>query len=178
MDAAYHIMKQTLLQTNAPHLNVAVTGHCDLGGPATVAFVQSAFAQLLALCQCECPAGLTALSGLGAGADTLFAEAALAQGIALDVCIAASDIIENFAPGPERDQHLQLRARSRRVVALPFSQRSNGAYMAMGYWLADTCNLLIAAWNGRPAAALGGTGDVVAYALSSGRPVIHLHTLD
>jgi hypothetical protein len=114
---------------------------------------------------------------LAEGADVLFAESALANGIALESCLACADVIENFAPGVQRDQHLALRARSRHIHRLPFTERSNAAYMALGRWLVDSCDLLVAAWNGLPAVAEGGTGDVVAYARSRGRPVIHIHTL-
>ncbi len=35
-------------------------------------------------------------------------------------------------------------------------------------------DLMVAVWNGRPAAGLGGTADIVKYALNSGKPVLHL----
>ena len=156
---------------------VAVTGHCRLGDSATMEFVAAAFDRLLMQLQHDHPADLVALSGLAEGADTLFAEAALARGIALEVCLACTDVIENFTPGAARDQHLMLRERSRRIHTLPFTERSNAAYMALGHWLVDTSDLLIAAWNGLPALAEGGTGDVVAYARQQGRPLIHIHTV-
>jgi hypothetical protein len=108
----------------------------------------------------------------------VFAEAALALGLPLEGALAADDLIENFAPGVERERYLGLLERCARVHCLPFPTRSNGAYMALGYLVVDSCDLLLAAWNGRPAAALGGTGDVVAYARAVGRPVVHLHTLE
>lgn len=156
---------------------VAVTGHWSLGDAATIAFVTQAFAALLAQLLREHQEGLVALSGLALGADTLFAEAALAQGIPLEACIANSAVIEKYAPGPERDQHFRLRARSRSVHELPFTERSAESYLALGRWLVDNSDLLIAAWNGEDPAKPGGTGDVVAMALAAGRPVLHVHTI-
>lgn len=178
MNTTHRTTSAAQLQPASRPFVIAVTGHCELGSPATLGFVQNAFDQLLAQLQADHQENLVVLSGLAAGADTLFAEAALALGITLDVCLSASDIIENFTPGPEREQFLHLCKQSRSVIGLPFATRSNGAYMALGYWLVDTCDLLIAAWNGHSAAALGGTGDVVAYARAQGRPVIHIHTLE
>lgn len=155
---------------------VAVTGHWSLGDAATVAFVTQAFAALLAQLLRDHPEGVVALSGLALGADTLFAEAALAQGIPLEACIANSAVIEKYQPGPERDQHFRLRARSRLVHELPFTERSAESYVALGRWLVDNSDLLIAAWNGEAPAKPGGTGDVVAMALAVGRPVLHIHT--
>lgn len=157
---------------------VAVTGHQNLGSAETIAFVTQNFGVQLAHLRDSHPEGIVALSGLAAGADTLFAEIALRGGLALEVCLAAPDIVENFPPGPERERFLTLCALSRRVHRLNYPERSTSAYMGLGRWLVDSCDVLIAAWNGLPAAGEGGTGDVVAYARAVGRPVIHVHTLE
>jgi hypothetical protein len=155
---------------------IAVTGHRNLGDSDTVQFVAHAFQLLLAQAQQAHPAGVVALFGVAAGADMLFAEAALALGIPLDAVIAYEGFIADFPPGPLREQYLHLLAHCRNVSTLPFRQRSDAAYMAVGCRLADNCDLMLAAWNGQPAAGHGGTGDVVAYARYIGRPVIHIDT--
>lgn len=157
---------------------VAVTGHCRLGDDSATRFAEYALRALLARIQRASPGGVVALSGLAAGTDTIFAETALAYGIPLEACLACADIAENFAPGRERERFYHLLARSRRVHRLPFVERSNTAYMALGRWLVDSSDLLIAVWNGLPAVAPGGTGDVVAYARQQGRPVVHVHTVE
>lgn len=119
-----------------------------------------------------------ALSGLAAGSDTIFAETALAYDIPLEACLACAEIAENFTSGPERERFYNLLACSRRVHRLPFMERSNAAYMALGRWLVDSSDLLIAVWNGLPAVAPGGTGDVVAYARQRGRTVIHVNPVE
>lgn len=170
------IPQPTAPTPRTPPYRIAVTGHWSLGDAATVAFVTQAFAALLAQLLREHPEGLVALSGLALGADTLFAEAALALGIPLEACIANSAAIEKYAPGPERDQHFRLRVRSRHVLELPFAERSAESYLALGRWLVDNSDLLLAAWNGEAPAKLGGTGDVVAMARAAGKPVLHIHT--
>lgn len=157
---------------------VAVTGHCHLGDSAAVRFTVHTLHAMLEQLQRAYPQGIVALSGLATGADTIFAEAALACGIPLEACLACADITANFAPGLERERFESLLARSRRVHRLPFVECSNEAYMALGRWLVDSSDLLIAVWNGLPAVALGGTGDVVAYALQQGRAVLHVHTVE
>jgi hypothetical protein len=52
---------------------------------------------------------------------------------------------------------------------------SEDAYLAAGKHIVDRAGLLVALWNGKPAAGKGGTGDIVAYARSQGRPVVHVH---
>jgi hypothetical protein len=154
-----------------------VTGHSNLRNPETARFVSESFHTILvALSNLHGPR-LVALSGLAVGADTLFAEAARQHGIPLECCLASDDILESFAPGPDRDRYLDLRRYSSRVHQLPFAERSNTAYMALGRWLVDSCDVLVAAWSGLPAAAEGGTGDVAAYARAVGRRGVHIHTL-
>ena len=41
--------------------------------------------------------------------------------------------------------------------------------------MVDHSELLIAVWDGKPAAGLGGTGDVVSYARQSGK---HVYQID
>lgn len=155
---------------------VAVTGHQRLGEEPTQLFVARAFAILLRRLHERYGARLVVLSGLADGADSLFAETALIQGIPLVAVLAAAGIHENFVIGPQRERFLKLCQRSQAIYQLGYPAPSEEAYMALGRWLVDTCDMLIAAWNGLPAAGLGGTGDVVAYALQQQTPVLHLHT--
>jgi hypothetical protein len=154
---------------------VAVTGHCALDARAR-RIAQRVVPVVLARLRRIHGDGLVALSGLAEGADTIFAEAALTLGLPLEACLASADIAENFAPGPQRERFARLVACSRTVHQLSFAERSNAAYMALGHWLVDSSDLLIAVWNGLPAAGLGGTGDVVDYARLRGHPTLHIHT--
>ena len=43
--------------------------------------------------------------------------------------------------------------------------------MAAGKSIVDSCEMLIAIWDGKPARGLGGTGDVVRYARKTGKAV-------
>lgn len=179
-DTAMHFL-ETQLHRLVPALErplkVAVTGHWSLGDTATVVFVTQAFVALLTRLKYAYPHGVVVLSGLALGADTIFAEAALALELPLDTCIANTAVLEKYAPGLECEQHLRLRACSRSLLELPFAERSAASYLALGRWLVDSCDLLIAAWNGEAPAKPGGTGDVVAMALATGRPVIHVDTV-
>jgi hypothetical protein len=159
-------------------LRIAVTGHWSLGDAATVAFVRQAIESLLRQFQSDNPQGVVALSGLALGADTIFAEEALALGIPLDSCIANQAVLEKYAIGYERDHHLELRMRSRRLVELPFGERSAESYLALGHWLVDSCDVLVAVWNGEAPAKPGGTGDVVTMAQQAGRQIIHIHPVE
>jgi len=119
---------------------------------------------------------LRAVSSLAAGADQLFAAAALRHGIPLDVVLPFARFADDFPGGTERDAYQRLLSAAASTTCLPWDERSNGAYLAGGLWLVDHCDLLIAVWNGQKAAGVGGTGDVVDYCCDADKPCVHMQT--
>jgi hypothetical protein len=64
---------------------------------------------------------------------------------------------------------------SRQVVELDGKRAAEAAaYLQVGRFVIDHSDLLIAIWDGRPPAGQGGTGQIVAEAVSAGIPVIHI----
>jgi hypothetical protein len=52
----------------------------------------------------------------------------------------------------------------------------NAAYQMGGRKVVNRCDVLIAIWDGQPADAAGGTGDIVPYAILQGRPVLWINS--
>jgi hypothetical protein len=48
------------------------------------------------------------------------------------------------------------------------------AYAAVGRYVVDHCDVLIAVWDGKPSASRGGTAEIVRYALQQDRPVLRV----
>ncbi|MFE4454750.1 hypothetical protein [Streptomyces sp. NPDC056796] len=113
---------------------------------------------------------LEALSSLAVGADQLFADLALAHGAELTVVIPSGDYEAGFDEA-ELARYRTLKARAAREVRMDFPHSTDEAYYAAGAYIADHCDRLLAVWDGLPARGLGGTGDIVTYARSLGRPV-------
>ncbi|MFF2008667.1 hypothetical protein ACFVWY_06270 [Streptomyces sp. NPDC058195] len=114
---------------------------------------------------------LEALSSLAVGADQLFADLALARGADLTVVIPSGDYESCFADAVELARYRALKDRAVREVRLDYPHSTDEAYYAAGAYIADHCDRLLAVWDGQPARGLGGTGDIVTYARSLGRPV-------
>ncbi|MFB6506221.1 MULTISPECIES: hypothetical protein [unclassified Streptomyces] len=114
---------------------------------------------------------LEAFSSLAVGADQLFADIALARGAELTVVIPSGDYESSFADADELARYRALKDRAVREVRLDYPHSTDEAYYAAGAYIADHCDRLLAVWDGRPARGLGGTGDIVTYARSLGRPV-------
>lgn len=147
-------------------LAVAVTGHQDLGPARTWV---SAF--LLAAVQ-DYPT-IQGLSSLARGADQLFADAVLRTGQPLVVVIPCAGYKGTFESADARDEYARLLAAASERVTLPFPAPSEEAFWAAGRRLVDEADVVIAVWDGEPAGGLGGTADVVDYARSKGRGVLH-----
>jgi hypothetical protein len=114
--------------------------------------------------------GLVGITSLADGADQLFATAVLAMGGSLEVVLPTPRYQDLLPPG-DLPAFERLLARASAVDHLDFVEATSEAHMAAGQLLVDRSELVIAVWDGEPARGLGGTGDIVAYARSSGVPV-------
>ncbi len=122
-------------------------------------------------------ADLRLVSALAEGADRLCAEAALKAGFALDVPLPFDRVTycTDFVDAASCDAFNLLLDQASTVLELPGDRSAaETAYSLAGGAILAVADVLIAVWNGEAAAGRGGTGDVVATALSQGKPVIHV----
>lgn len=128
---------------------------------------------------------LVALSSLAAGSDLLLAGAAVGAGATLHVALPFSpeEFARDFA-GKEADlrRHEELRGKAERLFVHDGRRGDDGkpidkamrnrAYQENGRTLVRHCDLLVAIWNGREAAGVGGTAEQVEQAVRLGIPVV------
>ena len=166
-------------------LRIGITGHRDLAEPAAV---KDGVRRLLGKIRAglkptaEIPLTWTVVSPLATGADQVVAEEILALNDArLEVVtpFALDEYRHDFGTGESLASFERLLARAGIVHELQGERANqNDAYLRVGKQVVDTCELMIAVWNGKPAEDTGGTGDIVEYAVSRGRKVIWLSTTD
>lgn len=143
---------------------VGITGHQGLPTQA-VALLEERLPVILR----DLPASAV-VGSLAQGADQTCAAIAVNLGVPLRVIIPSNSYDTTFdAKGLKRYRDLLQRAVS--IVTLPYDAPSEEAFFAAGRQVVDEADVLIAVWDGRPAAGLGGTGDVVSYARSRGTRV-------
>lgn len=152
-------------------MRIGITGHQRLSDPSGWDWVKS---EMLALVKAS-PRPLIALSSLAAGADQMFAEIVLQDGGTLEAVIPFEDYEKTFADDVDKASYRGLLESSARVEVLPRTDSDEEAYLRAGTRVVDLCELLVAVWDGKPAAGLGGTGDVVEYALQIQRNLVHLN---
>ncbi|MCX4722165.1 hypothetical protein OG818_41485 [Streptomyces virginiae] len=114
---------------------------------------------------------LEAFSSLADGADQLFATIALEHGADLTVVIPSVDYEEAFEEPEALARYRSLKNRAAQEVRMDFARSTDEAYYAAGTYIADSCDRLVAVWDGQPARGHGGTAEIVAYARTLGKPV-------
>lgn len=117
---------------------------------------------------------VSALSALAEGADTIFAQSALALNLHLDIVRPFIRYHEDFASQSARRRYFRLRDSARHETSLPYETRCEEAYEEAMGWVVDQSDLLVAVWDGR----VGVTGRAVGRAVRRHRPWLHVDTLN
>lgn len=116
-------------------------------------------------------------TSLAAGADQLFAETLVRFGIPFVAVVPCTAYDATFSES-DHGVYRRLLAKAAPVEVLPFPEPSEDAFLAAGKRVVDASDALLAVWDGEDARGRGGTGDIVAYALALGRPVLHMNPVD
>ncbi|MBS1070056.1 hypothetical protein [Gluconobacter cerinus] len=116
-----------------------------------------------------------AFSSLAAGSDQVFAEQALALGIPVTAIIPLPDYERCFEE--KLDDYRSLLARCDQIV-LDGAGTDQEAFLEAGREVVDRVDVLFAIWDGKVAQGLGGTADVVDYALGRGRAIVHIDPIE
>lgn len=152
-------------------MRICITGHRDLLNPDRVRKeIRSALKSFK-----EKYHHIICISVIASGADTLFAEEALAQNIPLEILLpfAAEAYKKDFAGEELKKLESFLESYDYRAacdIPVTAEERKN-AYLYTGKKMADESDIVMAVWDGKPAVGVGGTGDIVAYARSKGKMV-------
>jgi hypothetical protein len=123
----------------------------------------------------RCFADRIALSSLAEGSDRYFAEAALRLGYRLGVILPfkSADYEATFSEQGALPEYRRLLAAAGRIQELPGTLGdTKSAYEAVGRATVDAADILVAVWDGKPAAGRGGTSEIIDYALSRGKMVV------
>jgi hypothetical protein len=114
-------------------------------------------------------------SSLAEGSDQVFAEVVLAAGKELLAIVPFDGYETRFASERARHGYLGLLKRAARVEVLPSAETDETGYLNAGKRIVEISDVLFAVWDGQPAAGVGGTADVVRYALLRGLRIVHLN---
>lgn len=171
-----------------PKINIGVTGHrLDRLGAAGAARVRPLLDAVFAMIEQANGAhdrpGITLITSLADGTDSLAADCAVARGWAVDAVLPfVRDLYAgDFSDGEPRESYFRLVDACRKVMELAGSQTGdherNMAYERAGRVLLMQCDVLIAVWDGGPVRGRGGAAQIVSEAVQLGIPVVHIDPL-
>jgi hypothetical protein len=149
---------------------VGITGHRSLPDESMWAWVAREIDVVLS----DANGSLVGVTGLAAGADSVFADVVLARDGALHVVLAFAGFEESLASGAERSRFRELFAKASEVETLAVAGTPEDAYLAEGRRVVALSQLLVAVWDGEPARGVGGTAEVVEEAMRTSTPVAHV----
>lgn len=147
-------------------MRVGITGHQRLKGPSGWDKVRQEIDEALA--RLEGP--LVGITCLAVGADQVFADVVLRRGGSVEAIIPFEGYEQKFEDGPLKEAYRQLLGQATRVEVLGRHTSDEEAYFEAGKRVVDLSEVVLAVWDGRPAAGLGGTADVVKYANTVKKP--------
>ena len=146
---------------------IAVTGHMNLT-PDSSPLIRDAIVELFRDVEGR---ELVGISCIARGADTIFAQAVLDVGGALEVVLPSANYREAKVKPDHARQFDQLLARATKIHTAPFAEANRDAYEAANELLLGSCDVLYAVWDGQTGVDKGSTGSVVKLARSRGIPV-------
>ncbi|MGO8756548.1 MAG: DUF4231 domain-containing protein [Terracidiphilus sp.] len=159
----------------SPESAAALPGQCEQVLKAVAHLASSAHD-----CYIYAPAPplLRILSPLAEGADRIVARAGLALGADLQCPLPfhADEYCRDFEDAASRDEFHALLAKASAVFQIEGSRAGeDAAYERAGRIVLEQSDLLIAIWDGEPAAGRGGTTQIVEEALAQHIPVVWLN---
>ena len=154
-------------------MRIGITGHQRLKEPARWGWVKRELDRFLY----SLTPPLIGITSLAIGADQLFANAILQRGGALEIVIPFAGYELTFTEERDRQEYTRLLRRALKQEVLEKHGSDEEAYLSSGKRMVDQSELLIAVWDGMPATGLGGTGDVVSYAVQQRKRTINLNPI-
>ncbi len=152
-------------------MRIGITGHQRLPHDGDWIWVKDEMNKIIK----ELPAKVTGVTSLAAGADQLFADLILKNDGMIYIVVPFEGYEESFEKLEDRNRYHDMRGLGMKIEVLPKKTSDEESYLAAGQKVVELSNAMIAVWNGKPAAGLGGTADIVAYALHRNVHLWHIN---
>ena len=117
---------------------------------------------------------LTIISPLAEGADRLVVWRAMennAVHLVVPLPLEVSDYVLDFDSISSKAEFVTLLEEAAQVIELPAKETREASYQAVGLYILNHSDILIAIWDGQPARGPGGTGQIVAEARKQKMPL-------
>jgi hypothetical protein len=159
-------------------VRIGVTGHRKFDNEEVLDQTVKSVLSKLDTILSHTPHAFVVLSSLAEGADRLVVREVLNWSLVdsgnkpvLEVVLPMpkEDYLQEFEMQESRDEFEGLIAGAQSVKAFEKVEPLTTAYERAGRYIVENCDVLIAIWDGKPAAGQGGTAEIVDYARELGR---------
>jgi hypothetical protein len=152
-------------------LIVGVSGHRELEVGSAWDWVRNQITIFLR----GLPRPLVGVTSLAIGADQIFAEIVVKLGGQIDAVIPFEGYERTFEKEADLHNYRRLKGIAAHVETLGPSPTDEEAYLRAGKRVVDRSELLVAVWDGQTAHGLGGTADIVQYAMVARKRLVLLN---
>lgn len=153
-------------------MRVGITGHQKLGSEVRVKWVCREVSY--AVKKYNVTQGVTCLA---TGADQIYAEILKGENIPYVVVIPSDKYEKTFGDRSSLEKYQMLLDQANRMIKLKFNEPNEKAFFEAGKRVVNLSRAIFAIWNGKKAKGLGGTGDIVQYALEKNKKVVHFNPI-
>lgn len=147
-------------------MRIGITGHMDLTGDTNALIAEAITTRLADLDDGH----LVGISCIARGADSIFAQAILDRGATLTVVLPSHTYRQTTVKPDHAAQFDEFVRRAAEVAVMPFDMAGRDAYEAANSAVLESCDRLIAVWDGTDGEQ-SGTGSVVKLAGEQQLPV-------
>lgn len=153
-------------------MKAGITGHQNLGSQETIQWVAETLESTIAKYNIQ--QGFTSLA---IGADQIFAEILRTKNIPYIAIIPSIGYEKTFQSPEHLENYQKLLQNAAEVLTLNFEKPEEKAFYEAGKEVVDRSDMVLAVWDGQPAKGLGGTGDLVEYAKSKKKRIMHFNII-
>jgi hypothetical protein len=115
------------------------------------------------------------ITSLAVGSDQLFAKLIIEKNDLLHVVVPFPDYEFKFESIKMLNIYHSYLKKAFKIDTLVFQNSVEQSYLNAGQYIANISEKMIAIWNGKAAAGLGGTGDIVKYCYQIKKNIIHIN---
>lgn len=157
------------LSSSTLTVRIGVTGHRTLSNPDVIRHRINEVLDSLNERLSKTPHEYRVISPLAEGADRLVAECVLARKGKLDVVLPMpkDEYVETFSETRRLElieEFERLLSQADEMTTLSKAASRKEAYMQVGRYVVENCDVLIAIWDGKKARGKGGTAEIVRFA--------------
>jgi hypothetical protein len=152
-------------------MKIGVTGHQQLDNPSRWSWVVEEINRILN----RYAVPVIGVTSLAPGADQLFAKLVLKHSGSLMAIIPFDTYELEFTEANDLSEYKALLAQASTVEVLEKGGSNEEAFLFAGQRVVELSDIIVAVWDGKPAAGLGGTGDAVDFAKKMKKKIIHIN---